>query len=73
MVGSSAELNVLKALAIGAKAVGLGRAYLYALTAAGQPGIERMLTQLTAEITRDMRLMGVTRVADLTPDMLRFR
>ncbi|UWR38482.1 alpha-hydroxy acid oxidase [Sulfitobacter sp. W074] len=65
--------HVLKALAIGAKAVGLGRAYLYALTAAGQPGIERMLTQLTAEITRDMRLMGVTRVADLTPDMLRFR
>ncbi|MCA0043310.1 alpha-hydroxy acid oxidase [Celeribacter litoreus] len=65
--------HVLKALALGAKAVGLGRAYLYALAAAGQPGIERMLTQLTAEITRDMRLMGVTRVSDLTPDMLRYR
>ncbi|MBW6418574.1 alpha-hydroxy acid oxidase [Celeribacter sp. PS-C1] len=65
--------HVLKALALGAKAVGLGRAYLYALAAAGQPGIERMLTQLTAEITRDMRLMGVTRVSDLKPDMLRFR
>ncbi|NKX42602.1 alpha-hydroxy-acid oxidizing protein [Rhodobacteraceae bacterium R_SAG2] len=65
--------HILKALAIGAKAVGLGRAYLYALAAAGQPGIERMLTQLTAEITRDMRLMGVTQVADLTPNMLRFR
>ena len=65
--------HILKALAIGAKAVGLGRAYLYPLAAAGQPGIERMLTQLTAETTRDMRLMGVTRVADLTPDMLRFR
>ncbi|UWR30959.1 alpha-hydroxy-acid oxidizing protein [Sulfitobacter sp. W002] len=64
--------HVLKALAIGAKAVGLGRAYLYALAAAGQPGIERMLAQLTAEITRDMRLMGVTRVADLKLDMLRF-
>ncbi|WP_417263509.1 alpha-hydroxy acid oxidase [Celeribacter sp.] len=65
--------HVLKALALGAKAVGLGRAYLYALAAAGQPGIERMLTQLTAEITRDMRLMGVTRVSDLKPDMLRHR
>ncbi|WP_460275796.1 alpha-hydroxy acid oxidase [Celeribacter sp. ULVN23_4] len=65
--------HVLKALALGAKAVGLGRAYLYALAAAGQPGIERMLTQLTAEITRDMRLMGVTRISDLTPDMLRWR
>ncbi|WP_417280402.1 alpha-hydroxy acid oxidase [Celeribacter sp.] len=65
--------HVLKALALGAKAVGLGRAYLYALAAAGQPGIERMLTQLTAEITRDMRLMGVTRVSDLKPDMLRLR
>lgn len=65
--------HVLKALALGAKAVGLGRAYLYALAAAGQPGIERMLTQMTAEINRDMRLMGVTRVSDLTPDMLRSR
>ncbi|SFJ92015.1 alpha-hydroxy acid oxidase [Celeribacter neptunius] len=65
--------HVLKALALGAKAVGLGRAYLYALAAAGQPGIERMLTQMTAEITRDMRLMGVTQVSDLKPDMLRLR
>ncbi len=65
--------HVLKALALGAKAVGLGRTYLYALAAAGQPGIERMLTQMTAEINRDMRLMGVTRVSDLTPDMLRSR
>ncbi|AJE46382.1 alpha-hydroxy acid oxidase [Celeribacter indicus] len=63
--------HVLKALALGAKAVGLGRAYLYALAAAGQPGVERMLGQLTAEITRGMRLMGVTRVSELTPDMLR--
>ncbi|WP_378949279.1 alpha-hydroxy acid oxidase [Paracoccus sp. R86501] len=65
--------HVLKALALGAKAVGLGRAYLYALAAAGQPGVERMLSQLTAEITRDMRLMGVKTVSELTPQMLRFR
>ncbi len=65
--------HVLKALALGAKAVGLGRAYLYALAAAGQPGVERMLAQMTAEITRDMRLMGVRNIRELTPQMLRFR
>ncbi|WP_111560219.1 alpha-hydroxy acid oxidase [Paracoccus sediminilitoris] len=65
--------HVLKALALGAKAVGLGRAYLYALAAAGQPGVERMLAQMTAEITRDMRLMGVRNIRELIPQMLRFR
>ncbi|OCX66950.1 alpha-hydroxy-acid oxidizing enzyme [Thioclava sp. SK-1] len=65
--------HVLKALALGAKAVGLGRAYLFPLAAAGQPGIERMLTKMRDEITRDMRMMGCTRVDQLTRDMLRFR
>lgn len=65
--------HVLKALSLGAKAVGLGRYYLYALAAAGQPGIERALGQLKAEIVRDMRLMGARRVADLGRQNLRFR
>lgn len=65
--------HVLKALSLGAKAVGLGRFYLYALAAAGQAGIERALTQLTAEITRDMRLMGASKISDLNRDNLRFR
>ena len=65
--------HVLKALSLGAKAVGLGRAYLFPLAAAGQPGIERALGQLKAEITRDMRLMGAKSVADLGRDNLRFR
>ena len=65
--------HVLKALSLGAKAVGLGRFYLYALAAAGQPGIERALTQLKAELLRDMRLMGASKVADLNRDNLRFR
>ncbi|MFC5609018.1 alpha-hydroxy acid oxidase [Variovorax soli] len=65
--------HVLKALSLGAKAVGLGRYYLYALAAAGQPGIERALGQLKAEIVRDMRLMGARRVAELGPQNLRFR
>lgn len=65
--------HVLKALSLGAKAVGLGRFYLFPLAAAGQPGIERALGQLRAEIVRDMRLMGAKRVADLERSNLRFR
>lgn len=64
--------HVLKALSLGAKAVGLGRFYLFALAAAGQPGIERALTQMKAEIQRDMRLMGARSVADLGHDNLRY-
>ena len=65
--------HVLKALAMGAKAVSGGRLYLYALAAAGQPGVEHALGILEAEILRGMKLMGVTRVDQLTRDKLRFR
>ncbi len=65
--------HVLKALSLGAKAVGLGRFYLFALAAAGQAGIERALGQMKAELIRDMRLMGAKSVKDLSRDNLRFR
>lgn len=65
--------HVVKALSLGAKAVGLGRYYLFPLAAAGQAGIERALGQLKAEIVRDMRLMGARSVADLGRGNLRFR
>ncbi|MFC5990317.1 alpha-hydroxy acid oxidase [Limoniibacter endophyticus] len=65
--------HVLKALALGAKAVGLGRYYLFALAAAGQQGVERALAQMKAELERDMRLMGCTKISELNRDMLRFR
>lgn len=65
--------HVLKALSLGAKAVGGGRFYLYPLAAAGQPGVERALTLMRAEIERDMRLMGCRSVADLSRGNLRFR
>ncbi len=65
--------HVLKALSLGAKAVGVGRLYLYALAAAGQPGVERALGLLQAEIVRDMKLMGCTSIKDLNKDNLRFR
>ena len=65
--------HVLKAIAAGAKACSGGRLYLYALAAAGQPGVERALGNLKAEIERDMKLMGVTSIRQLRRDMLRFR
>ncbi|MFT3803412.1 MAG: alpha-hydroxy acid oxidase [Burkholderiaceae bacterium] len=65
--------HVLKALSLGAKAVGLGRYYLFPLAAAGQAGIERALSQLHAEIVRDMRLMGARCIADISRGNLRFR
>lgn len=65
--------HVLKALAAGAKACSGGRLYLYALAAAGQPGVERALSNLRSEIERDLKLMGVTAVGALNRSMLRFR
>ena len=65
--------HVLKALATGATAASGGRLYLYALAAAGQAGVERVLTILQDEIERGMRLMGVTNVDQLTRERLRRR
>ncbi|HEV3185263.1 MAG TPA: alpha-hydroxy acid oxidase [Xanthobacteraceae bacterium] len=65
--------HVLKALSVGAKAVGVGRYYLYPLAAAGQPGVERALDLMRAELERDMKLMGCTAISQLTRDNLRFR
>src|SRR3954470_18449764 len=65
--------HVIKALSLGAKAVGLGRYYLFPLAAAGQAGVERALELMRAEIERGMRLMGCTSVNQLGRANLRFR
>lgn len=65
--------HVLKALSLGAKAVGVGRYYLFPLAAAGQAGVERALDLMRIEIERDMRLMGCTSVSQLGRSNLRFR
>jgi len=64
--------HVLKALSLGARAVGLGRYYLFPLAAAGQAGVERALEQMRIEIERDMKLMGVTSLGQLSRENLRF-
>ncbi len=63
--------HVLKAISMGAKACSGGRMYLYALSAAGQAGVEKALGNLRNEIERGMKLMGVTKLDQLNRDNLR--
>jgi len=65
--------HILKAIAAGATACSGGHLYLYALAAGGQAGVEKALGNLKAEVERDMKLMGVTRLDQLTRDHLRYR
>jgi L-lactate dehydrogenase (cytochrome) len=65
--------HVLKALSLGAKAVGVGRYYLFPLAAAGQAGVERALGLMREELERGMKLMGCTSVGQLSRSNLRFR
>lgn len=65
--------HVLKAMALGATACSGGRMYLYALASAGQAGVEKALSNLESEIERGMKLMGVTALDQLKPDMIRRR
>jgi L-lactate dehydrogenase (cytochrome) len=58
--------DILTALALGAEGVAIGRAYLYGLGAGGEAGVARAIEILTSELRRDMALIGVTRIADLT-------
>tara|TARA_Y100000748_G_scaffold65755_1_gene53247 strand:+ start:126 stop:1280 length:1155 start_codon:yes stop_codon:yes gene_type:complete len=65
--------HVLKALSLGAKACSGGRMYLYALAAGGQKGVEKAMGNLRNEIERDMKLMGVTSVDQLSRKNIKFR
>ena len=63
--------HILKAMALGATACSGGRMYLYALGAAGRHGVEKALGNIQSEIERDMKLMGINSLKELTPDMIR--
>lgn len=65
--------DIFKALALGAKAVGLGRPFLYALAAYGQQGVEKAVDLLTEELKLCMQLMGTPTLADIKSSMLTFR
>ncbi|PCH40489.1 hypothetical protein WOLCODRAFT_136908 [Wolfiporia cocos MD-104 SS10] len=62
--------DVLKALCLGAKAVGLGRAFLYAQSAYGEAGVVQTVRILQREIILGMRLLGVTSVNELVPGLV---
>lgn len=63
--------DIIKAIAAGAHLVGLGRMQCYALAAAGQPGIVRMLELLEDEVRRSLGLVGVTSFGKLDASCLR--
>ena len=63
--------DIVKALAMGARAVGIGRPYLWGLGAFGQPGVERVLAILHGELRSVMMQMGAPTLKDLTPAFVR--
>lgn len=62
--------DVLKALCLGATAVGVGRPFLYALGAYGYKGVERCVDILTDELETGMRLLGITSLDQCRPEMV---
>ena len=82
-VGDAAEIfidggvmsggDILAGLCLGARAVFVGRAYLYGLMAGGEMGVERATTLLQEQITNQMILMGVSEIAQLNPGRVRIR
>lgn len=62
--------DVIKAVALGATAVGIGRPFLYAHSAYGQEGVEHALQILQDEFEMNMRLIGAPTIKDIAPDMV---
>ncbi|HEU5034833.1 MAG TPA: alpha-hydroxy acid oxidase [Mycobacteriales bacterium] len=65
--------DIVKAVAAGANAAMAGRAYLYALGAAGEQGVDRLLTWLRSDVERVMTLLGASTIAELSRDLLEIR
>lgn len=62
--------DIVKAVALGARACMAGRAYLYGLGAAGERGVEHVLALLEADVRRTMALLGTPTIADLNADLV---
>ena len=63
--------DVVKALCLGARAVGVGKLLGWALTANGEAGVARMLELMEIEVRTALGLMGVTSIKQLGPQWLR--
>lgn len=71
--GALSGSDVVGGIGLGADAVLIGRAYLYGIMAGGEAGVRRAAQILRGEVEQTMRLMGITSLDQLTPDMVRFR
>ncbi|KAH6895224.1 FMN-dependent dehydrogenase-domain-containing protein [Thelonectria olida] len=65
--------DVLKALCLGARGVGIGRPFLYAMSAYGEPGVARAMQLLKDELEMNMRLIGCRTIDELNPGLLDVR
>jgi isopentenyl diphosphate isomerase/L-lactate dehydrogenase-like FMN-dependent dehydrogenase len=65
--------DIFKALAMGADAVCIGRAYIWGLAAFGQPGVEKVLEMLKAELSMVMGQMGARSIAEIGPQHIGIR
>lgn len=63
--------DVVKALALGAKAVMVGRPYVWALAAAGESGVSHVIAMLRDELDRAMAISGCSRISDIDRDLVR--
>ena len=65
--------DIVKAVALGARACMVGRPYLYGLGAAGELGVDHVISLLDSGMRRTMALTGCRTIADLGPDLVRWR
>ena len=65
--------DILKALALGATAVGVARPYLWGLASFGSRGVARVVELLRTELALDMGMAGVARIADIDGKLVRRR
>jgi L-lactate dehydrogenase (cytochrome) len=70
--GALSGSDIVGGIGLGADAVLVGRAYLYGIMAGGEAGVRRAAQILKGEVEQTMRLMGITSLDQLTPDMVRF-
>jgi L-lactate dehydrogenase (cytochrome) len=65
--GIMSGADIVAAIALGARFTLVGRAYLYGLMAGGEAGVDRAIEILSGQVSRTMRLLGVTSLSELTP------
>lgn len=67
--GIRRSTDMIKALCLGARGVGIGRPFLYAMSAYGLPGVDRAMQLLKDEMEMNMRLIGCSKVDQLNPTL----